>query len=282
MAWFQTLSAGGWLAPSSWIGAIMYGGLFLAGAWLSSRLLQRFVNRLLAQNPHMSRTSASFALQLGRLFLFILAGILYAHLIPALQALGTALLAGVSVASVVVGLAAQSTLSNLIAGFSLALYRPFELGDRVQINAPTGLETGTVERLTLGYTLLKTYDNRRIVVPNSVMATQITVNLTTEDQRVLASIPIGISYEADLSRARALLLELARNHPHVQEVVGCPVIQLGPSSVVLSLQAWCPDAGQAKQVEYDIYEQVKEQFAAAGIEIPYPYTNVVLKSKDAG
>lgn len=73
----------------------------------------------------------------------------YAHLIPALRNLGTALLAGASVISIVLGLAAQSTLGNLIAGFALLLYRPFRVGDRLQVSAPTGVETGTVESLAL-------------------------------------------------------------------------------------------------------------------------------------
>ncbi len=73
---------------------------------------------------------------------------------PSLRSLETALLTGASVASIVVGLAAQNTLGSLIAGVSLLLYRPFEVGDRAQIAAPTGVETGVVERLTLGYTIL--------------------------------------------------------------------------------------------------------------------------------
>lgn len=71
------------------------------------------------------------------------------------RALGISLLTGVIVASVVIGLAAQNTLGNLIAGVSLLLYRQFQLGDVAQVTAPTGLETGTVERLTLGYTTLR-------------------------------------------------------------------------------------------------------------------------------
>ena len=70
--------------------------------------------------------------------------------------MGSAWSASVGVASVVLGLAAQSTLGNLIAGISLLLYRPFEAGDRLQVTAPTGLETDVVESLNLGYTVLKT------------------------------------------------------------------------------------------------------------------------------
>jgi small conductance mechanosensitive channel len=123
----------------------------------------------------VDRTTINFLAQIG---VWLFAFISYAHLVPALASLGTAWLAGVSVISVIMGLAAQNTLGNLIAGISLILYRPFKVGDRLQITAPTGLETGTVESLNLGYTVLKTDDNRRVVVPNSAMASQTTINLT--------------------------------------------------------------------------------------------------------
>jgi small-conductance mechanosensitive channel len=103
--------------------------------------------------------------------------LIYAHLIPELRALGTALLAGVSVVSVVLGLAAQSTLGNLVAGVSLVLYRPVRVGDSVQLNSPKGLITATVERVSLGYTVLRDADSSEIIVPNSVMAGSVVIRI---------------------------------------------------------------------------------------------------------
>ena len=124
----------------------------------------------------MIRRSPSWT-QLLQAAVYVAAGILYAHLIPELRTLGTAMLAGASVASIVLGLAAQSTLGNLIAGLALLLYRPFRVGDRLQMNTPGGMVTAVVETLTLGYTFLRTPDGRRVVVPNSLMAGQVTVQL---------------------------------------------------------------------------------------------------------
>ena len=104
--------------------------------------------------------------------------------------------------------------------------------------APTGLETGIVESLTLGYTRLKTDDNRRVIVLNNVMASQTNINLTTNDSRVICSVLIGISYSSEIDKARAILLELAGKHPKATQVCGCPLTQLGASGVVLSLDVW--------------------------------------------
>ena len=96
---------------------------------------------------------------------FIVAAILYFHLIPALKSFGTAVLTTTSVISIVVGLAAQNTLGNLIAGIPLLLYHPIRLGDKIQESAPTGVETGIVRTLSLGYSMLESADNRKIYYP---------------------------------------------------------------------------------------------------------------------
>jgi small conductance mechanosensitive channel len=268
------------LNPATLLGAIFYALVFLTLATLAVRAVRLAVTQALKRDhKHMiDRTVAAFSVQLAQIGIYLLAFSFYAHLILELRSLGTALLAGVSVASVIIGLAAQNTLGNLIAGISLMLYRPFHVGDRVQINAPTGLEMGTVESLTLGYTVLQTFDNRRIVVPNSVMVSQITVNLT--HSRVLAQIPISIDYAADIDQARHILMELAQHHPLVQAVVSCPVTHLDSASVALTMRVWCANIGDAKQVEFDLYEQAKGRFDQEGIERPSLYQTVVLKKEE--
>jgi small-conductance mechanosensitive channel len=121
---------------------------------------------------------------MGDALIWAIALILYAHLIPELRSLGTALLTGVSVASILIGLAAQSTLGNFIAGLSLLLYRPFQIGDLVQLTVPSGVQIGTIEDLTLGYTVIKTPENHEIVVPNSVMASQAIIKSVAESIEV--------------------------------------------------------------------------------------------------
>jgi small-conductance mechanosensitive channel len=219
-----------------------------------------------------------FLAKLVRYCVYIFAFIFYAHFVPALSGLGTASLTSISVITVVVGLAAQNTLGNLVAGISLLLYRPFRLGDRLQVTAPTGLETGVVESLTLGYTLLKTDDNRRVVVPNSLMASQTAINLTANDPRIICSVPIGISYDSDIDKARGILLDLAGKHSKAKEVCGCPLTQLGSSGVVLTLDVWCADALSAISFKCDLLEQATKRFALEGIGIPLPQMTVVLKN----
>jgi small-conductance mechanosensitive channel len=161
--------------PKTVIGAVCYGLVFFVGATALAAFVRRAANRV---QGHLSDTTGlSFASALGQALAYLVAFILYAHLVPELRALGTALLAGASVVSVVLGLAAQNTLGNLIAGLSLVLYRPIRIGDSIQLNTPKGLVTATVELLSLGYTILRDADQNQILVPNSVMMSNVVIRL---------------------------------------------------------------------------------------------------------
>lgn len=170
MTVIERILRGEFINPATLVGGIFYALGFFLLALLGTRSLRITMNRF--EGGLLDRTTTRFLRQLGITFIWILAFILYAHLIPELQSLGTAMLAGVSVASILIGIAAQSTLGNLIAGLSLLIYRPFRIGDSVRLTVPAGVETGMIEDLNLGYTIIRTGDNNLIVVPNSVMASQ--------------------------------------------------------------------------------------------------------------
>lgn len=267
--------------PNHFWGTFALGMIFLFFGFALSWLLRRALVALIDHDPNerIDRMTIGFIQHLATFIMWIVLALLFCHVVPSLNKLTTSLLAGVSIVSVVIGFAAQSTLGNLVSGISLVIYKPFRRGDRLQLMTPAGLETGIVEELSLGYTVLRTFDNRRIVLSNGTIANQIMINLSSVDPRVMMSLTISIGYASDIERARAILLELAQAHDGLEEVVGCPVINLGASSVDLSLRAWCPDAATAKSIEFDLLEQIKRRFDEAGIEIPYSYQNVVLSGQ---
>ncbi len=269
-----------YLSPSTWTGAMALLLITVVVTWLFERMLGRYLRKAYQGAKPEEHPARFFVYQLFRAGVWLFAAVLYAHAVPALRSIGTALLASASVVSIVLGIAAQNTLGNLIAGASLLIYRPFVVGDRIQITAPTGVELGTVERISLGYTTVKTFDNRRIVLSNSAIANQPTINHTSVDPRVLAIIPVSISYTSDVDAARAILLELAAAHEKVEEVVSCPVVTLGASSVDMSLRVWTASSDDAFAVKFELLERAKQRFEAAGVEIPYPYQNVVLHQVD--
>jgi small-conductance mechanosensitive channel len=255
--------------PNTLLGAMLYGLITVFFAWLIARAVKLAIHRSLdrAEKAGVDATGIRFLGKLASLFIYLGAFACYAHVIPELQSLGKSMLAGVGVASVVVGLAAQSTLGNLIAGISLVLYRPFKIGDRVQVSAPTGLETGLVVNIDLGYTVLRTADQRLLVIPNSNIASQSTINLSGLPPRTSCGVSVYVATGSDAARARQMLLDLAKAHPKIASVDGCFVTRVTSRGVLLTLAAASADSDAAPGVKSDLLENAKKQFDAAGIKI---------------
>lgn len=173
----NSLSAtvGGLLNPETPVGALLIGAVFFGLASVAVVLIRIGARRV---ERHLSDiTALQFVSALAQLLAYLISFVLYAHLIPQLRALGTALLAGVSVVSVVVGLAAQNTLGNLVAGFSLVLYGQVRVGDKIRLDSPVGALTATVEVISLGFTILRDDQGNQVIVPNSVMMSSTIVHV---------------------------------------------------------------------------------------------------------
>jgi small-conductance mechanosensitive channel len=257
------------LNPATTPGALFYGVVIAGAAWLAGRAVHLAIHRYLdrAEAEGADPTGIRFLGQLGRLAVYIIAFLSYTHVVPALQKLGTAWLASVGVVSVVVGLAAQSTLSNLVAGISLVLYRPFKIGDRVQITAPTGAEIGIVESIDLGYTSMRTADGRRLVIPNATIASQTSINLSGSHPNIPCGVALTITSGEDIERARNILLDVAKAVPKVAKVDGCYVTGVTSAGTVLTLSAQCTDPGDATRIKSDLLENAKKQFDASNIKV---------------
>lgn len=255
------------LRPDSLIGALVYLVVFVIVAMMLSRGLRTAVHAALTRHAHIDRTMIIFTQQLASAFIWVVMLILYAHLIPVLRAMGTALLAGASIASVVIGLAAQSTLGNLVAGVAITIYRPFRLGDTLQMASPTGTEIGTVEMISLGYTTLRAPDGRLVVLPNSVAASQVMINLSQTFTPWQMSIAIRIRRDADLEAARRLAISVATEAVGEKAVGGCFLTRMEAATAVLELRLQAPDAASRDSLRSRLLAALAQRFAQAGLGV---------------
>lgn len=170
--------------PTTLHGALLLGAAMALAGVIGANLIHRGLREMIVHDhsQRIDQIALSFLSRLLILSMWLILATLYAHLVPALNHLGTALLAGVGLASVVIGFAAQTTLGNLVSGISLVLYKPFRKGDRLAVLAPTAdqCETGVVEDISLGFTSLRTDDGRLIIVANGTMAQQTMIKLPPE------------------------------------------------------------------------------------------------------
>ena len=262
-----------WVQPDTLFGAIVYLVIFAAVATLLSRGLRGAVHAAMTRQGHIDRTTVSFLQQITTAMIWIIMLILYAHLIPVLRSMGTALLAGASVASVVIGLAAQSTLGNLVAGVAITIYKPFRLGDTLQIAAPTGTDIGVVEFISLGYTTLRTPDGRLIIVPNSIAASQVTINLNTTYAPWPITVTIRLSRDAPLDAAQKLALAVAAENAGEKAVVGCYLTKIEATAITLELKFLAHDSAGRATLRSKILTELAQRFndahiGSAGTETP--------------
>jgi len=244
------------------MGILFYGVIFFLVAHFFSRFIKLATSRLLIRkgNELIDPTVVLFVTQLAQIAVYVGGLIIFFHIIPVLQKLGTALLTGVSVMSVVFGLAAQNTLSNLVAGCTLLLYRPFHIEDLIQVATPTGTESGIVERLTLGYTMLRTMDDRLVIIPNSLMASQVSLNLNRRSLHVMTIVSVGVDDVSHITEVRNALTGAAQTNQKIKKIIGHHVLMIEDGNAIVSLRAWCATDNDAKEVRTEIYQELAQIF----------------------
>jgi small-conductance mechanosensitive channel len=221
-------------------------------------------------------TVMRYILKVKNLVIFIVAGLFYASLVPSLRALVGTLMAGAGITALVIGFAAKSTLANLISGLSLAVYRPFRIGDVVDLEG----EYGTVEDITLRHTVVRTWEHKRLIIPNEKLDNMSLINYSIVDPRILCRIEMGVSYDTDIDLARRLIIEEAMKCPYRDDKADNPwvrVISHGDFAIGVRLYVWVPNVDHAWQARFSLLENIKKRFDKEGVEIPFPYRTLVFK-----
>jgi small-conductance mechanosensitive channel len=184
---------------------------------------------------------------------------------------------------IAIGFAAKDTLSNLIAGVLLIIDRPFEIGDRIEVwSAPAGSATwGDVIGIGLRATKIKTTDNIVIIIPNNEIMKRDIVNYTIISTKIRVRINIGVSYDANIEKAKELIVGVAGSLDWVSKAPPPKVVvrNFGESSVDLQLRVWIEDARKRMDTISGITDKIKEVFNKNGIEIPYPKRDITIINK---
>ncbi|XMB88244.1 mechanosensitive ion channel family protein [Methanosarcina hadiensis] len=293
--------------------------LFISLITIATVLVARTVNNFLIRYYKRASSRLHIDLTTFRMFRHLVVAAVYfigivviIFHIPSLRSLSVALLSGAGLAGIIIGFASQNTLSNIIAGIALAIFQPFRVGDRLTVMN----EYGKVTDLNLRHTVILTSDNRRLIIPNSVISSEAIHNWTIEDPAVIWPIDIGISYDSDISLAKKIMVEEARKHPkimppHTQEycvlkpgILKSDILanQLNPSiihtidpdfrergkvkiyltefedsAINLRMHVWFKDRSDAYSAACEIREAIKVRFDNEGVEMPYPYRTIVFK-----
>ena len=233
---------------------------FLLGWWLINRLSNR-VGSLLQRR----KVDPSLHGFIGSLMSVVLRILLLISVASMIGVETTSFIAMIGAAGLAIGLALQGSLANFAGGVLILLFRPFRVGEWIEAQGVAG----TVNSIQIFHTVLKTGDNKTVVVPNGALSNGHITNFSREPRR-RADVNISIDYDSDIKLARQILLEIAEDPRVLRDPE--PVVfvtGLGDSAVNLSLRVWVA-TGDFWPVTFAFTEQAKEKLTAAGVDIPLP------------
>lgn len=263
-------------------------------ASVTTRIINLMIKRTKAADDNEDVTNLVF-FKRSVIVLIYTTGISFAiYMIPQLRVIAASLLAGAGLLAVAVGFASQAALSNVIGGLFIVIFKPYKIGDRILVRTDL---TGVVEDINLRHTVIRNFENKRIIIPNSVISNEVVINSNYEDSQICKFIDLGISYDSDIDLAKEIMRDEVEKHPLSVDVrteeqieageprVPVRVILMGESSVNLRAWSWANNPPDAFVMECDLLESIKKRFDREGIEIPYPHRTLVYKepkNKDSG
>jgi len=242
--------------------------ILIIGFWLSNRV-RSFVWHLGLKYESLDDTLFKFLASLARYAIITLT------LVLVLTRLGvetTSLIAVIGAAGLAIGLALQGTLSNLAAGVMLMGFRPFRIGEFIEVAG----QSGTVAGVNLFTTELTTPDNVQIIIPNAAVWGSSIVNYSAHDTR-RCDMTFGVGYGVNLADAEKIIRDQISADARALSEPAAPLVvvgNLGDSSVDFTVRVWCK-ASDYWGMKFDLTRGIKEAFDNNGIDIPFPTRTIV-------
>ncbi|MGO2563476.1 MAG: mechanosensitive ion channel family protein [Pseudoalteromonas nigrifaciens] len=235
----------------------------LVGLWLINRFVKVLDNRLGKKDPTLNKILCGLISAVVKIML----------LISVASMVGietTSFIAVIGAAGLAIGLALQGSLANFAGGVLLLIFKPFKVGDTIEAQG----FMGAVVEIQILYTVVDTFDNRRIVIPNGSLSNATLVNVSIYDKR-RCDMTFGISYNDDIDTAKAILKRLFEEDERslTDPAPRICVASLGDNSVNLMFRAWVA-TGDLWPYYWDMQEKVKKAFDKEGISIPFPQRDV--------
>ena len=270
------------------------GALFVAASVAVTLIASRLINRLMCRLIERQKKVNSGSATILAFFRYVAVAAVYfagfaviVSNIPALSAGVNKVLAAGGILAVIGGLAAQEALGSVVSGLMILAFKPFVIGDVVRC-VDTNI-SGVIEEITLRHTAIRTYENKRVIVPNSVMNSAIVENADYADSRVCVFLEVGVTYESNVQLAKQLLAETVAAQPDYldvrtpdQKAEGVPEVQvvvlaLADSAVTLRASLWARDNATAVSLKCAVQEEILQVYERAGVEIAYPHMTVLQK-----
>lgn len=258
------------LPPQVWSSLIIVLGAVVV-AYIVRHIIKVWEQRIVALHKEpdrieKARTRFDMMKRLILPLIYFIGLITIAFQFETIRKLGAGFFASAGIIGIIVGLAARSTLANLVAGVMISFSQPVRIGDTVVI----GDEYGVIEEITLMYTYFRTWDNRRVIIPNEILANREIINYTIRDESLLTKLILYVDYTADLPKVKKILIKKAKQSKYSRkgEEPTFWVKNFTDHAMELWLLVWAEDAPSAWKQACEIREAVLAEFRKQGVHLP--------------
>lgn len=267
----------------------------LTCTYIASTLLRNLLARTLNKPSRLisvDTTQLSFLKHFLSALVYIIGIGIAVYSIPEIKDLSLSIFAGAGVLAVILGFASQQAFSNIISGVFISIFEPLRVGDTVKIRS--GEIFGIVEDITLRHTVIRTFENNRVIIPNSVIGEEIIENASLMDEKVCKFMDYSISFDSDVDLAMRIIQDEAIKMPQFidnrreeEKALGYPkvhvrLLSFTESAMILRAGVWAENALSAYKMGCDLNKAVKKRFDAEGIEMPHSYRTIIYKKDMEG
>jgi small conductance mechanosensitive channel len=255
-------------------------------AFFLHKILVFYINSKLDElEDNNDKTKLSFLQNTLDLLVFLVASFAVIYSIPQLRSFALTLFASAGLFAAFIGLASQKAFANLVSGIFIVIFKPFRVGDVIEVDG----NLGEVKDITLRHTRILNYENRSVIIPNANIDSLVIKNSSFPENKVCRYVEVTISYESNIEKAMQIMETEAMQHPFCidqrteeDKRKGLPqvrlrTLRLAEYGVTLRANVWAKNADDAYDMHCDLNKIIKEKFALAGIEIPYPHRTLVIK-----
>lgn len=268
----------------TWFGRLLFILIAIFVMLMAVKLVNKAFRRTVETMTAAGNTNVtliSFVRYIVLAVIYFIGAVVIISSIPGASDSLAAILASGGIVAVIVGFAAQETLGNVAGGVMILFFKPFVLGDFVRYNDVSG----TIEEITLRHTVIRTPQNKRIIIPNGTINGGILENANYGDSRICEFFNVGITYESDVEKAIAILRdEVMRNPLHLdvrteetastEPEVKVEVVELADSAIIIRAWLWAETQSDAMELKFALNRSVKKRFDAEGIEFAYPHLTI--------
>lgn len=268
----------------TWFGRLLFILIAIFVMLMAVKLVNKAFRRTVETMTAAGNTNVtliSFVRYIVLAVIYFIGAVVIISSIPGASDSLAAILASGGIVAVIVGFAAQETLGNVAGGVMILFFKPFVLGDFVRYNDVSG----TIEEITLRHTVIRTPQNKRIIIPNGTINGGILENANYGDSRICEFFNVGITYESDVEKAIVILRdEVMRNPLHLdvrteetastEPEVKVEVVELADSAIIIRAWLWAETQSNAMELKFALNRSVKKRFDAEGIEFAYPHLTI--------